>query len=136
MKTLFPLSVATILVCIAAPALAQDVTVADTNHDGRISREELVAARLANFDRFDRNGDGVVNAADIPSFARFRPRIQTSFQQFIASADLNHDGQVTRDELAKAPVPVFDRADTNHDGVIDASEMAGFRAAVAKMRGQ
>jgi len=31
---------------------------------------------------------------------------------------------------------VFDRADTNHDGVIDASEMAGFRAAVAKMRGQ
>lgn len=136
MKTLSRLSMASILIAIATPVLAQDPTAADTNHDGKITREELIAARLANFARFDRNGDGVVSASDVPPIARFRPQIQTSFQQFITTADLNHDGKVTQDELAKAPMPVFNRGDTNHDGVIDAGEMAGFRAALAKMKGQ
>ncbi|MBN8815225.1 MAG: EF-hand domain-containing protein [Sphingomonas sp.] len=130
----YPLFVAAVM--LAAPALAQDVMAADANHDGKITRAEFAAARLANFNRLDRNGDGVVSQADTPTIARLRPQIQASFQQFIAMADLNHDGQVTRDELANAPMPVFDRADVNHDGVIDASEMPAFRAALAQMRGQ
>ncbi|MDX5985458.1 EF-hand domain-containing protein [Sphingomonas echinoides] len=124
------------LLSLATAAAAQDVDRIDTNHDGQITRAEFAAARMANFARFDRNGDGVVSAADIPAIARFRPSIQKTFQNFIANADANGDGVVTRAELANAPMPVFDRADANHDGVIDRSEMATLRAGLAQMRNQ
>lgn len=120
---------------LATPAFAQLADTADLNHDGRITRTEFATARLRNFDRLDRNGDGVISAADLPAFARSRPRLQQAFRDFMAAADANHDGQVTRDELAKAPLTAFDRGDTNHDGVIDATEMAAFRAEIQRMRG-
>jgi Ca2+-binding EF-hand superfamily protein len=121
---------------LATAAAAQDVAQIDSNHDGQITRAEFAAARMANFARLDRNGDGVVSAADIPVLARFKPGIQKTFQSFIANADANGDGMVTRVELATAPMPVFDRADANHDGVIDRTEMATLRAGLAQMRGQ
>ena len=134
MKKFFPIMLITL--AAATPALAQDVMSADANHDGKITRDEFATARIANFNKLDRNGDGVVSQADVPMVARFRPQIQTTFQQFIATADLNHDQQVTRTELANAPMPVFDQCDKNHNGVIDADEIAGFRAALAKMQGR
>lgn len=127
----FPLSI-----MAATMAMAQDITSADVNRDGRITRAEFASARLANFNRLDRNGDGVVSQADIGRIARVRPRAGQALQQLVAAADANHNGQVTRDEMAKAPIPVFDRADINHDGVIDRNEMAGFRTTLAQMRGQ
>lgn len=121
---------------LATAAAAQDVEQIDSNHDGQVTRAEFAAARTANFARLDRNGDGVVSAADIPAIARFKPGIQKIFQNFITNADTNGDGMVTRAELANAPMPVFDRADANHDGVIDRTEMATLRAGLAQMRNQ
>ncbi|MFA6124094.1 MAG: dockerin type I domain-containing protein [Sphingomonas sp.] len=121
---------------LATAAVAQDVTQIDGNHDGQITRAEFAAARMANFARLDRNGDGVVSTADIPAIARFKPGIQKTFQSFIANADASGDGMVTRVELATAPMPVFDRADANHDGVIERTEMATLRAGLAQMRNQ
>jgi len=128
-------SAAAVAAACATPAAAQDISRADTNHDGKITRAEFIAARSANFDKLDRNGDGVVSQADIGMIARFRPAISEKFNQMIAADDINHDGQVTPQELAVAPAPAFDRADTNHDGVIDASEMAALRTNLAAMRG-
>lgn len=136
MKTLLSLTLLTAIVVTATPVAAQDVTAADTNRDGRITRAEFAAARLANFARFDRNHDGVVSPADLGRIARFRPQAAEALRLFIAGADINHDGQVTRAELAKAPMPVFDRADANHDGVVDGAETAALRADVAQMRGR
>jgi Ca2+-binding EF-hand superfamily protein len=107
---------------------------ADTNHDGRVSRVEFIAARNAHFDRLDRNHDGVVSAADFPRLARF-PAAEAKVNAMIAEADANHDGVVTRDEMANAPSTILDMADANHDGYVDQAELAAFRAKAQTMRG-
>jgi hypothetical protein len=103
---------------------AETLAQADSNHDGKITRAEFHAARQARFDSLDRNGDGVISRADFARIIAFRPQVGTRIDAFIAQADANHDGQVTRDELAHAPDTLFDQADANHDGVIDQSELA------------
>lgn len=102
---------------------------ADANGDGKVTRDEYVAAREAQFGRMDRNQDGVVSKADFPRAAS-RPAAEGRLDQFIAEADVNKDGAVSKDELAQASTPAFDRADTNHDGVIDQAEAAAFKASL------
>ncbi|HSQ95226.1 MAG TPA: EF-hand domain-containing protein [Croceibacterium sp.] len=41
------------------------ITRMDTNHDGQVSREEFLAAEVADFDRLDTNKDGIVTRAEI-----------------------------------------------------------------------
>lgn len=47
---------------------------------------------------------------------------------FLQLLDTNHDGQLSKDELAKAS-DKFDELDRNHDGFLDAAELAGPPAA-------
>lgn len=101
---------------------------ADMDHDGRITRTEFIAARRAMFDRLDRNHDGVVSKDDFGRLRRFRPKAAEQIDAFIASADADHDGRVTRAELESAPTKGFDLLDTNHDGVIDATERSAAAA--------
>lgn len=101
---------------------------ADTNHDGVVSKAEFIAARNARFDKMDRNGDGVISRDDFGRLIQFRPQIGQRIDAMLAEADLNHDGRVTRQEMAQAPTRLFDMADTNHDGVVDQNELAAARA--------
>ncbi|WP_375248517.1 EF-hand domain-containing protein [Sphingomonas sp.] len=133
MRTLTLSAIAASLVA-ATPAAAQDMSAADANRDGRITRAEFGAARMANFSRMDRNRDGVLSQVDADRIARFRSRASFALRQVITTADANRDGVVTRAELSAAPMPAFDRADGNHDGVVDRNEMAALRAAFAEMR--
>jgi Ca2+-binding EF-hand superfamily protein len=107
---------------------------ADTDHDGRISRAEFVAARAANFAKFDRNGDGVITRDDFSRILKFRPQAATRIDAMMAEMDTNHDGKVTQAELAAAPTLLFDRADTNHDGFVDKTELARLRAMMQQMK--
>ncbi len=107
---------------------------ADANHDGRISRAEFVSARNARFVELDRNRDGVISAADFTRIAAF-PAARAKMDAFLKGADANHDGVVTREELANAPTIMFDMADINHDGIVDEAELAAFRANARAMRG-
>jgi hypothetical protein len=102
---------------------------ADANKDGRISRAEFVAARQARFARFDRNGDGAISRDDFARLLRFRPEAGARIEAILGEADANHDGKVTRAEMAGAPTLVFDRADTNQDGIVDKAELAAVSAA-------
>jgi len=113
--------------------LADMFTGADSNHDGRISRAEFLAARNARFGELDRNRDGVISAADFPRLTAFAAA-KSKMDALITGADANRDGRVTREELANAPTTMFDIADTNHDEFVDQSELAAVRAN-AKMRG-
>ena len=130
------LSFALLLAAVAAPAFAQmpvrDPAAifdqADTNHDGRVSRAEFIAARSAHFARLDRNGDGVISSSDFPRIARFRPQAVDRIDRLISEDDANHDGKLTPAELAAAPTPLFDRADSNHDGFVDKAEAAAIRS--------
>lgn len=107
---------------------------ADANHDGVVSRAEFRAARVARFDRMDRNHDGVISRDDFGRLLKFRPQVGQMLDQMLAEADANHDGRVTRAELAGAPTPLFDRADANHDGVVDANELAAARDRLQQLK--
>ena len=109
-------------------------TGADSNHDGRISRAEFLAARNARFVELDRNRDGVISAADFPRLTAVAAA-KAKMDALITGADANRDGRVKREELANAPTTMFDMADTNHDEFVDQSELAAFRANARTMRG-
>lgn len=104
---------------------------ADKNRDGIVTRAEFLAYRDGNFDRLDRNGDGVVSPADFPRLAQARPAAYQRLTEALGNADANHDGAISRAEMAKAPPAMFDRADANHDGKVTKAE---FDAAREQMR--
>jgi Ca2+-binding EF-hand superfamily protein len=105
----------------------------DTNKDGKVSRAEYVAARQSRFTTLDHNKDGAISNADFPRAAA-NPTAATRIAAMIDEADANKDGKVTKEELAKAPTPGFDRVDTNHDGVVTQAELTAARAAATKAR--
>ena len=104
------------------PAAAFDR--ADADHDGRVSRAEFIASRSARFAEMDRNQDGVIDRDDFGRILKFRPQAATRIDHFIAAADANHDGKVTRAEFDAAPPVLFHRADANRDGILDRDELA------------
>ncbi|MEN5210010.1 hypothetical protein ABE493_18045 [Stenotrophomonas terrae] len=104
MKTIF-------LVCLLGAALPVTAQVQDTNQylqrmdsdgDGRVSPDEYLQWMLYAFDRMDRNGDGVLEAAEQPG-ARGKP--------------------ISRDEQRQVILARFARQDANGDGYLSAREL-------------
>ena len=93
---------------------------ADVNHDGVVSREEYLAARAAQFDRFDRNHDGYLDSADADALPEPAGRL---FQAMERLADADGDGRVSRAEFNGMPTRGFDRMDANQDDVLEPDEM-------------
>jgi hypothetical protein len=111
--------------------LLDQIAGADTNRDGNVSKQELIAFRGANFARLDRNGDGVLMRSDIPAMAkRFRPEVD--FDRLIKQFDANKDGKVSRSEFVDGPTTIFDAADSNKDGRLTKAERS---AAVKTAKG-
>jgi len=132
MKTFLTLAVL-VAVFAAAPASAQKnlssdqkqrmmahILEADANHDGMVTRNELIVWRNAEFDRFDRNHDGYIDAGDAP---RFAAQAKARIDEARAAFDTNHDGRISRAEFIDKPNPLFDMADLNHDDVLDPYEL-------------
>ena len=118
---------------------------ADANNDGKVSFEELTSKKpgfaKADFERFDRNKDGVLSREDTPRPPRDgdRPRpprqpdggtrdgdARAEFRQRLNAADANGDGNVTFSE-ARSPFPQmtqerFDALDRNKDGMLGAAD--------------
>ncbi|WP_404710251.1 EF-hand domain-containing protein [Sphingomonas sp. MMS24-J13] len=140
MRTFLLATAAATLVAIPASARmpgrdpAAMLDKADTDHDGRISRAEFIAARAADFARLDRNGDGVISRLDFTRILKFRPQAAARIDAMIAAMDSDHDGKVTRAELAAAPPLLFDRADADHDNFVDKAELAQLRTMMQQMK--
>jgi Ca2+-binding EF-hand superfamily protein len=114
-----------------AAAMLERMNGADANHDGNITRAELTSFRASNFNRLDRNGDGVLTRNDIPAMAaRLNPDID--FDRLIAQFDSNGDGRVSRNEFVNGPSVYFDQADTNHDNVLTRAERNAALAAARR----
>lgn len=78
----------------------------DTDHDGRVSLREYQDWLGYAFERMDRDGDGVLAAAELPG-GRGRPVSLVAHRQSLAEAftrqDRNRDGTLDARELASPP---------------------------------
>jgi Ca2+-binding EF-hand superfamily protein len=98
-----------LLVFSATAAAQSDVdaylAMMDANHDGRVSLAEYLDYMSAGFRRMDANGDGVLDAGELPPSPR------------------NH-GPLTLQQHRRNLAATFRRQDANHDGFLDARELA------------
>jgi Ca2+-binding EF-hand superfamily protein len=110
------------------PALEQ----ADADHDGKVTKQEYVDARAAQFSRMDRDGDGYIDEA--ASRPGGNERGQRAAAAIRGRMDSNGDGKVSKEEFINAPTMLFDKFDANKDGVLDATELEAARNAAGRWR--
>lgn len=109
----------------------------DTNHDGKVSREEHAASARRMFQQMDANGDGKVTAAEMDAAhekvtGRAKSSDDPSAAEKIRAVDQDGDGLLTAAEHAFASRSTFDKMDNNHDDVLSPQEMAAGHAAMLK----
>merc|ERR1711865_1052330 len=102
-----------------------DLARIDSNNDGKITKEEWIA-RYGNedgFDRFDLNGDGIVDADEF--------RVSELACMQLQQGDTNRDGKFDRAEWIKkfGNDDDFDDYDLNGDGSVDAYEFVKMKYA-------
>lgn len=132
-------SLATVLLFASCVALSQSrdgdaIEQADGNKDGKVTRQEYIDARAAQFARMDRNGDGVVDETDSRERAE-----QSAVGKRVAAAmrgriDTNSDGKISKDEFVNAPTMLFDRFDADKNSELDAKELEAARGAANRLR--
>jgi Ca2+-binding EF-hand superfamily protein len=104
----------------------------DANKDGAISRAEFLAAKPQVHERRvivmrDGDGDAPVEIDGGPGephikIMRMHGAGMKMHGRMFESADANHDGKVTLQEMTDAAVHHFDEADANHDGTLTPEE--------------
>lgn len=99
----------------------------DTNGDGAVSKDEMIAAREHAFKKLDRNGDGVIDEKEIEGARDAIIDRADAAQAMLGTRgrrmDTNGDGKVSEDEF-RSRTPLFDLADRNGDGKLSADEIA------------
>ena len=83
---------------------------ADTNHDGFMTRQEF-AVRMA----------AIVNREQPPTKQDAQKMLDAANRAF-DDADTNHDGKLSLAEAMVRPLKAFDMMDTNHDGILTVAE--------------
>jgi Ca2+-binding EF-hand superfamily protein len=97
--------------------------VIDTNGDGAISRDEIIALRRMAFARLDADGDGGLTPAEVEAArAEAAERQERLAARDPFTLDANGDGVLSEAEFAEA-TPGFDRADRDGDGVLSPAEI-------------
>lgn len=114
-----------------------DFVAADTNKDGKVTPEEFAAYRTAMVGGIDTDNDGLISGDELIAMhmKNAAERAKDMSARMIQDLDANADGKLSAAELLSMPVPpdAFALADTNKDGVIDQAEAEA--AAQAMMRG-
>ena len=105
----------------------------DTNKDGSITRQEFMAAQPQFHGRrviVMRDGDGPGDGPSAPDGGPGEPHVKVMRMhgmgvmhgRMFESADANHDGRVSLEEMTNAAARHFDAADANHDGTLTPEE--------------
>ena len=100
----------------------------DLNGDGKITREEFMAARAVCFARYDTNGTGLLTRAGVKQF--FPPPLADRIDAAFLRLDLDGDGLISREEFARESDRLFRQVDTNGDGVLAGTELNNVTPAV------
>lgn len=125
-------------------------TQADTNGDGIVTRDEVVADASARFALTDADGDGGITeeewlAAAEARRAEMKERAEDGkgregrrgrgrrggggrgFDMMLSRIDSNADGMINEEEMVGAATSRFDKVDANGDGQISADEQEAAR---------
>jgi Ca2+-binding EF-hand superfamily protein len=116
-------------------AMGEAFARADTNNDGRVSRDEGWAWLQARFAEVDANRDGGVTMEEMRAYAQARmgnrqprPEMRERMEQRVASMfralDVNSDGKVTLEELRPFAEAMFRARDANSDGALSREEVS------------
>ncbi len=112
---------------------------ADTNGDGKISLDEWVKSRHAQFERIDANHDGKITADEIEAAQKAQEARMAergggqgggrggNMAERLKRADANGDGVITAEEYDGVMAMQFKRLDANGDGFITQDELAAMR---------
>lgn len=113
-----------------------DFSAVDTNGDGLLSQEELVAAMAARRAAIDTDANGSISAAEVAA-ERVR-RAPAEAEAFVAAHDRNGDGVLSGDEMPapRDPDRFFRRLDANGDGGISQAELDGAKERMRHHRGR
>jgi EF hand len=103
--------------------IAEMMTEADLNGDGRTSRAELNQHRAQMFAKLDRNEDGTIDKQDSPKIPLAKRKFEPAFAQVKSIFDSNEDGRVTLDEWNRSDPDIFAMLDSNEDGAVTRAEL-------------
>ncbi len=92
----------------------------DANGDGTLTHDELVKGLHAEFDKFDLDHDGVLNATETRSLNDAR---RAKGYELSPAFDWNADGHVDFNEFANQTLSLFERLDVNGGGILTPDEL-------------
>jgi len=100
----------------------------DANSDGKVTVDEMKAARAAHFAETDTNGDGFLTTDEMQAgmLAKMQERMSQRTDRMMEHADADGDGKISADEAQAMPRldKMMARLDKDGDGAISTEEMS------------
>jgi len=93
----------------------------DTNHDGTVTRAELIAGLKAEFAAHDTHHNGCLDAEQAEAINQ--ARVDADQSTATPVMDWNQDGCIDYTEFSAAPYSLFDQLDGDHDGKLTPKEL-------------
>ena len=93
----------------------------DANHDGTLTRAELIAGLKAEFAAHDTHHNGCLDAEQ--ALAINQQRVDQDQSVATPVMDWNQDGCIDYTEFSAAPYSLFDQLDLDHDGKLTPKEL-------------
>jgi Ca2+-binding EF-hand superfamily protein len=93
----------------------------DANHDGTLTRSELIAGLKANFAAHDTHHNGCLDSDQ--ALAINQERVDADQSVATPVVDWNQDGCIDYTEYSAAPYSLFDQLDLDHDGKLTPKEL-------------
>jgi len=93
----------------------------DANHDGTLTRDELISGLKAEFATYDVLHNGCLDADQADKINQ--ARVDADQSTATPVMDWNQDGCIDYTEFSAAPYSLFDQLDTNHDGKLTPKEL-------------
>src|SRR2546423_9151782 len=93
----------------------------DANHDGTVTRDELIKGLKAEFAAHDTHHNGCLDAEQAGEINQ--ARVDADQSTATPVVDWNQDGCIDYTEFSAAPYSLFDQLDADHDGKLTSKEL-------------
>ena len=93
----------------------------DDNHDGTVTRDELIRGLKAEFAAHDTHHNGCLDAEQAAEINQ--ARVDADQSTATPVMDWNQDGCIDYTEFSAAPYSLFDQLDADHDGKLTPKDL-------------